>query len=134
MNKCIFIGRLTTDPQLKQTASGVPVCAFTLAVDRPKQKDKDRETDFLSMVAWRQKAEFIARWLKKGSKVVIESAARARKYEKDGQTHYVTEFVVNEVEFAESRAAAQGGARPEQTEQENGGFMDVDGNPDDLPF
>lgn len=139
MNKCIFMGRLTADPQLKQTANGVAVCAFALAVDRPKQKDKDREADFFNMIAWRQKAEFIARWLHKGSKVLIDASARTRKYDKDGQTHYITEFVVNDVEFAENKTAQRGSGvgqngKGKQNETEYNGFTDVDGDADDLPF
>lgn len=129
MNKCIFTGRLTAEPQLKQTPTGVDVCTFSLAVDRPKQKDK--ETDFLTMVAWRAKAEFVARYLHKGSKIIVEAVARSRKYDRDGQTHYVTEFYADNIEFADSNKNNQ-----QPIQQANTGnfddFADID-NGDEKP-
>lgn len=130
MNKCIFSGRLTADPYLRQTVNGVEICTFVLAVDGPKQKDKDSATYFLSMVAWRQKAEFIAKWLKKGSKVLIEALAHSRSYNKDGLTHYVTEFVVLNIEFAESKAS-----RSEIIDDlEDQVLQNNDSDLEDLPF
>lgn len=133
MNKCVFTGRLTAEPQLKQTPTGVDVCTFSLAVDRVKKKDKEKETDFLTMVAWRSKAEFVVRYLHKGSKIVIEAAARSRKYDKDGQTHYITEFYVDNIEFA--------GANPtNQQESQQGNadnfddFTDIDDGDEKPPW
>lgn len=136
MNKCIFSGRLTAEPQLRQTPAGVSVCTFTLAVNRPKQKDKEQETDFLTIVAWRSRAEFVARYLHKGSKIIVETEARTRRYEKEGQTHYVTEFYADNIEFAESAGTQSGksnysGAGAAQPPQQNGlgnvnDFEDID--------
>ena len=136
MNKCIFSGRLTAEPQLRQTTAGVSVCTFTLAVNRPKQKDKEQETDFLTIVAWRSRAEFVANYLHKGNKIIVEAAARTRRYEKEGQTHYITEFYADNIEFAESAGTQQSkpnysGAANTQPPQQNGlgnmdGFADID--------
>lgn len=133
MNKCIFSGRLTADPQLKQTPSGVSVCSFSLAVDRTTQKDKEKTADFINMVAWRQKGEIISRYLSKGSRVLIEAAVRTNKYQKDGQTHYVTEFIVNEVYFIDSRRQNDDGyTMPNKTEYSD--FCDIENEDYDLPY
>lgn len=134
MNECIFSGRLTAVPQLKQTPSGISVCSFTLAVDRSRKKDQENETDFLSMVVWRQKAEFIARWFDKGSKINVITSARTRKYDKDGQTHYITEFVVNEAEFADSRKSGGEESVKPQNQNELSEYEDLNINSDNLPF
>jgi single-strand DNA-binding protein len=108
MNRVIFMGRLTTDPELKMTPNAVPVCAFNLAIDRNYQKDGEKQTDFPSCVAWRQTAEFICKYFKKGQKIALEGSYQTRTYEKDGQKRYISEVCVERVEFVESKN--QGGA------------------------
>lgn len=104
MNKVILIGRLTKDPEVKNTANGIAVAKFTLAVDRRfKDANGQRQTDFISCLAWRQTATFISSYFHKGSKIAITGSIQARNYDdKDGKKVYVTEVVVDEAEFAES--------------------------------
>jgi single-strand DNA-binding protein len=106
MNKAILIGRLTRDPELKTTqTAGAALCNFTIAVDRRFQKQgEEKQADFINCVAWRTTAEFITKYFRKGSKIVVVGSIQTRKYEdKDGRMVYVTEVVVDEVEFAESK-------------------------------
>lgn len=107
VNSCIFTGRLGADPELRTTAGGISVCAFTLAVNRPKPKDaKESETDWLPMVAWRQTAEFMTRFLTRGNKVTVEAVARTRTWTgKDGKTHKTVEFQVEELVAADGKPA-----------------------------
>lgn len=101
MNTCIFTGRLTADVELKTTTNGVSVCSFTLAVKRPRQKDK---TDFINFVAWRNTAEYIAKYFRKGNKMACKGALTARKYEDaNGKNRTIFEVEVDEVEFCESK-------------------------------
>lgn len=104
MNNWIGIGRLTKEPESKATPSGVTVAVFALAVDRRfKDKNGERQTDFISCVAWRQQADFIAKYIKKGTKIVVQGELQTRTYEKEGHKVYITEVVVSDIEFAESK-------------------------------
>lgn len=104
MNKAILMGRLTRDPELRTTQSGISVVRFTLAVDRRfKNQSGERESDFVSCVAWRQTAEFIAKYFNKGAKLAIVGSIQTGSYERDGQTVYTTDVVADEAYFVESR-------------------------------
>lgn len=104
MNKAILMGRLTRDPELRTTQSGISVVRFTLAVDRRfKNQSGERESDFVSCVAWRQTADFIAKYFNKGSKLAIVGSIQTGSYERDGQTVYTTDVVADEAYFVESR-------------------------------
>lgn len=101
MNKCVLIGNLTKDPELKTTPSGVPVCAFSIAVNRPhKGADGNREVDFFNIITWRGLAENCAKYLTKGKKAAVTGEIQNRSYEdKDGNKRYVTEIIASDVEF-----------------------------------
>ena len=100
MNNVIISGRLTADPELKTTPNGVSVCTFIVAVDR---SSKDDTADFPVVVAWRQTAEFVAKYLSKGRKIIIRGEIRTRNYEdKDGNKRKATEIQADRVEFADS--------------------------------
>lgn len=101
MNKCVFIGNLTKDIDLASTPSGVSVATFTIAVSRRfTNADGTRETDFINCVAWRTLAENLARYCHKGDKIAVVGAMQTRNYEaKDGTKRYLTELIVDEVEF-----------------------------------
>lgn len=101
MNSIQLMGRLTSDVELKQTPSGVPVCTFSLAVDRPKVKDT---TDFIPIVAWRNTAEFISRYFRKGNKIALTGVLTTRKWQdKDRNNRIAIEVVVDTAEFCESK-------------------------------
>ncbi len=101
MNKAILIGNLTRDPEMRNGASGVPVCTFTLAVNRRfANKQGVREADFINIVTFRQTAELCARYLTKGRKVAVIGSIQTRSYDaQDGTKRHVTEVVADEVEF-----------------------------------
>lgn len=135
MNKVILMGRLAADPELRYTTGGVAVANFTLAVDRPKAKDRDQETDWPQIIAWRQKAEFAATYLTKGRKVLVTAAVRTRSYEdKEGKKHKVTEFQAEDIEFCDSKPQ---GTASEKQESKNSGYEPADFTPvddEDMPF
>jgi single-strand DNA-binding protein len=102
MNRCVLIGNLTRDPELKTTTSGLSVCNFTIAVSRSfsSQSSGEREADFIPVVVWRKQAENAAKYLRKGSQVGVAGSLQTRSYEaKDGSRRYITEVVANEVQF-----------------------------------
>lgn len=104
LNKVILMGRLTKEPELRTTQSGVAVASFTLAVDRDYKKD---ETDFINIVAWRNTAEFVSKWFSKGQLVAVSGRLQVRSYEdRDGQKRIATEVVADECFFAESKKSA----------------------------
>ena len=106
-NKVILMGRLVAAPELKQIGSGVAVTSFNIAVDRKYQKDGEKKADFPTIVAWRQKAEFICKYFGKGSAIAICGELQTRSWEdSDGKKHYATEVVASEVSFAESKKAS----------------------------
>lgn len=122
MNKIIIIGRLTSDPNLKETTSGIPVCCFTLAVNRPKNSKGESPADFIPVVVWREQGEACAKYLTKGSKVAVCGAMQSRTYEKDGNKRTIFEVQTERVEFLELKKREE--PQPEE-------FQDIDGN---LPF
>jgi single-strand DNA-binding protein len=137
MNKVFLMGRLATEPELRYTTSGVAVCTFTLAVDRPKAKDGDQGTDWPTIVAWRQKAEFAANYLKKGRKILVTATVRTRTYEdKEGKRRKVTEFQAEEIEFCDSKpqnSAAASGYQEDDRDYYTDGFTPVEDD-GDFPF
>lgn len=117
MNKTILIGRLTADPELKQTAGGVSVCRFTVAVNRKYKNESTGEydADFISCTAWRQTAEFLAKYFSKGKMVALEGSLRSGSYQDKNHpdiTHYTTEVYVDNVEFCGDKSGSgTGGAQ-----------------------
>lgn len=145
LNKSILGGRLTAAPELKQTPNGTSVCSFTLAVNRKYAKEgEQQQTDFINCVAWRQTAEFISRYFKKGSSLCIVGNIQTRTWtDQNGQKRYATEVVADEALFVDSKndgGQAQPGAyipeaytTPTSTAPAAPKFEEL--NPgDDLPF
>lgn len=109
MNKCHFAGRLTKDPEIRYTVGAQPVAVahYTLAVDRRRKKEGEQTADFINFVAYAGAAEFAEKYLKKGIKMIITARCQTRKYNNnEGKTVYVTEFIVEDQEFAESKKAS----------------------------
>lgn len=104
-NKVILGGRLTADPELKQTTSGIFVCSFSIAVNRKKGKDEQEpKTDFITVQAWRQQAEFVSRFFKKGSSICIVGSIQTRSWEdNNGGKRYATEVIADEISFVDSK-------------------------------
>lgn len=123
LNKVILMGRLTRDPELRSTPQGVSTCSFSLAVERNFKNGEERKTDFINCVAWRQTAEFMSKYFKKGSLMAIEGSIQTRSWDDDGKTRYATEVVVGQVYFADSKR-----------ESEDATAVPDMGEDDDLPF
>ena len=99
LNCAVIMGRLTADPELRQTPSGVSVTRFNVAVDRRTRSGEDKIADFISVVAWRQTAEFVSRYFQKGSMIAVQGSVQTGSYEKDGVKHYTFEIVADNVSF-----------------------------------
>ena len=112
MNSICLMGRLTGDPELKTTQTGVSVTSFSVAVDRAyRSKDQERQTDFINCVAWRQTAEFISRYFRKGQRIALQGSLQSRRYTaNDGSQRTVYEVVVDNAFFCESKGSNAGGA------------------------
>lgn len=125
------MGRLTADPELKTTNSGLSVTSFTVAVDRPYQKDgKEREADFINVVAWRKTAEFVTNYFSKGSMIAIQGRIQTRKYkDKNGNNRIAFEVVAENVSFCGGKGS--GSTAKDSTKRIDDWQAESD---DDLPF
>jgi single-strand DNA-binding protein len=108
LNKVVLAGRMTADPELKQTPSGVSVLSFTIAVNRSyvskNSEQGERQADFINVVAWRNTAEFISKYFRKGSAICVSGSIQTRSWQdQQGQRRYATEVVADEAMFVESR-------------------------------
>ncbi len=129
-NKAILGGRMTADPELKQTNSGVAVTTFSIAVNRRK----GGKADFINCTAWRQTAEFITKYFRKGSSICVTGAIQNRTWtDQNGQKRYATEIVVDEAAFVDGKNDGQqaDGFAPDPMPEEP---LEVLANNDDLPF
>lgn len=108
LNKVVLCGKLTADVELKQTTNSKKVASFNLAINRRPYLDNNGqkvvETDFITCVAWNKTAEIIATYFRKGSSLCVTGAIQSRSWEKDGQKHYVTEVLVDEAMFVDSKS------------------------------
>lgn len=136
MNKCIFIGRMAADPELRTTQSGISNCNFKIAVQRKfKDNNGERQADFFNVVAWRQTADFVARYAHKGDMIAVEGSMQNRNYTaQDGSKRYITELIADNVEMCGSAQNKQNVSQTVQQAQETfgAGFTVVED--DDLPF
>ena len=139
-NLVVLTGRLTADPELKTTSNGLSVTTFSIAVDRRFRSGEERQTDFINIVAWRQSAEFITKYFKKGNLIGIEGSIQTRRYQdKNGNNRTAFEVVVNNVQFVESKrdsGAPMGDSAPASfSNADVNDFADLgDATDDDLPF
>lgn len=147
LNKAILMGRLTADPDLRQTPNGVSVVSFSIAVDRNYNRE---QTDFINIVAWRQTADFVSRYFKKGQLVAVEGSIQTRSYtDKSGNKRTAFEVVADQVYFAESRNNSQRSASgnfplPSELDEpakgtsfsigDMGDYEEIDTDDGDLPF
>lgn len=137
MNKVHLLGRLTRDPEIRYTQDNeqMAIARYTLAVDRRFKRDGEQTADFISCVAFGKAAEFAEKYLKKGTKIATTGRIQTGSYtNREGQKVYTTDVIIEEQEFAESKAAAaDGSSQPEESDAR--GFMSIpDGIEDDLPF
>ena len=143
MNKVNLIGGLTRDPEVKNTTTGKAVATFTLAANRRfKNKDGQKETDFIPIVVWGKQAEFVGQYLSKGSQIGLSGRLQVRSYDgQDGQRRYVTEVVADEVYFISTKRKENNGSNQNGLSTGMGnGVMGLDedfhlmADEDDIPF
>ena len=152
LNKAILMGRLTRDPEIRTTSTGKSVCSFSIAVDNGY--GDNRQTDFINCVAWNNQAEFIGKYFTKGMLMIIIGRISTRTWDgQDGRKNYVTEVVVSEVSFGETKKSREAGgnapaASPQNTQNsfaekndfqapgnmDNDEFVPLSEIDDDLPF
>lgn len=117
LNCIVLMGRLTADPELRETPNGIPVLSFSIAVDR--NFGKERQTDFINIVAWRHTAEFISKYFSKGQMIALEGSLQSRKYtDKQGNNRVAYEVVANAAHFTGSKSESSvsaGTTAPVQT-------------------
>lgn len=152
MNKVILMGRLTADPELRYTTNNIPLCRFSIAVDRPFQKQgEERQADFFRVTAWRSTGEFASRYFRKGMRVLVEGSIRNNDYEDNqGIKHYSVDVQADRLYFADGkRDDASGGGfsqqpssyrtpqqqdAPAEKPESGDGFFPLSDDDDDLPF
>ncbi len=144
INMVALMGRLTYEPELKTTPSGVSVLRFQIACDRSYQSQgQERQADFIDCVAWRQRAEFISRYFHKGSMIAIEGSIQTQNYtDKNGNNRKSVEVVANNVSFCGSKADSGSSApaqeynqpAPSYSSADNSDFEEIVDDEDDLPF
>jgi single-strand DNA-binding protein len=139
LNTAIIMGRLTADPELRKTPSGVDVTRFTVAVDRDYAKQgEEKKTDFVNVVAWRQTASFLCKYFSKGSMVAVQGSIQTGSYEKDGVKRNTFEIVADNVSFCGSKNDGQSNNssqnEPQATETASYDDYSAIADDDDLPF
>jgi single-strand DNA-binding protein len=140
MNKIILMGRLTRDPEVRysQGENSMAIASFSIAVNRKFKREGEPEADFFNCTAFGKQAEFIEKYLKQGTKILLSGRVQNNNYtNKEGQKVYSVQIMVDEIEFAESKAAAsEGSGTPTNTPSFNpDGFMNIpDSLAEELPF
>ncbi|MBQ2841966.1 MAG: single-stranded DNA-binding protein [Clostridia bacterium] len=146
LNNAVIMGRLVADPELRTTGSGISVSSFTVAVDRRfTRQGEDRQADFIDIIAWRQTAEFVCKYFRKGSMIAIQGYIQTRMYEdKNGNKRKAVEIVADNVSFCGSKAESNTNAfaredsfanaqpAPSYSTADEGDFKEIP--EDDLPF
>ena len=118
LNKVILMGRLCADPELRQTTAGVPCCRIRVAVNRPYKKDAEQQADFITVICWRQTAEFVSRYFSKGKMIIVEGSLRNNDYtDNNGVKHYGMDVLASNVGFGESKGSGSDAGQTSQTPQ-----------------
>ena len=139
MNVICLIGRLTREPELRYTTSNIPVCRFTIAVDRKYAGEGQQKTDFINCVAWRSTAEFVSKYFDKGVRMGVTGSLQINTWEnEEGKKMYSAEVLVNSIDFADGKKDVSTSAQPKvkvnKSEDEPQFIVLDDGDWDDIPF
>ena len=134
LNNIIIMGRMVRDPELRQTAGGVSVASFTVAVDRDYSGKGEKITDFIDCVAWRGTGEFVSKYFTKGSMIAVEGSLEFRNWEKDGVKHRNAEINVKSAYFGGAAGRSSDTAAPAVTNAEPQPFKEISDEDGDLPF
>lgn len=130
LNHIDIMGRLTKEPELRSTQSGTSVASFTVAVDRDRESNGTRETDFIDCVAWRGTAEFVSKWFHKGDPICVSGRLQSRRWtDRDNNNRISWEVLVDSCYFCGSRRQE---TTPDVRADED--FVELTGEDDDLPF
>ena len=133
MNKIILMGRLVRDPEISSSTSGTTFARYSIAVDRKFKKEGEPTADFFNCTSFGKQAEFVERYLKKGTKIVVSGRLENNNYtNKDGQKVYDVRIMVEDVEFAESKS--EGGSTSAEKKPDNDFLNIPDGLVEELPF
>ena len=116
INRVVLVGRLTRDAEIRKTGSGITMATFTVACDRQKKKDEEKQADFIRCIAWRQSAEYMEKYSAKGMVVAVDGRLQTGSYEKEGQTHYTTDVICDNVRIVESKKQTSSEPRAVSTE------------------
>lgn len=137
MNKIILCGRLTKDPEIRYSQGAAPtaVARFSLAVNRKWKREGEPDADFFNCTAFKGQAEFIEKYLRKGSKVLVSGRVQNDNYtNKDGQKVYAVNIMIEEIEFAESKNQSANNNIAESSQTSSDGFMSIPDGEEELPF
>ena len=133
INNCTLVGRLTKDPELKKTQSGISVVKFTLAVNRSfRDESGETQADFISCIAWRAQADNLAKYMKQGSLIGIEGRIQTGSYETEQGMRYTTDVVANNITFLESKGSQNNNGYQKQEEPQS--YEPDNDLSDELPF
>lgn len=136
LNKVILMGRLTRDPETKYVNDKL-VCQFSVAIDRPKQADGQKQTDFIPCVCWGKRAEFLQKWFTKGMMIIITGRLQSRSWEdKNGNRRHAVEVNVDEMSFGETKKARELSQQnaPVYPDASDSSFTQLDDDGSDVPF
>ena len=124
-NRIILMGRLTRDPELRTTQSGIQMCRFSVAVDRAYSKGEEKQTDFIDITAWRQTAEFVCKWFTKGRMILVEGKLQNNNYtDQNGVKHYQNVVIADSVAFCGDKSGnQQSGGQTQQNQQYQQGYQ-----------
>lgn len=139
MNVICLIGRLTREPELRYTTSNLPVCRFTIAVDRKYAGEGQQKTDFINCVAWRSTGEFVSKYFDKGVRIGVTGSLQINTWEnEEGKKMYSAEVLVNSIDFADGKKDVSTSAQPKvkanKSADEPQFIVLDDGDWDDIPF
>lgn len=128
-NLVVLTGRLTADVELKYTQNNIPVCSFTIAVDRRYKQGEEKQTDFINITAWRGTAEIVSKYFSKGSMIGIEGSIQTRRYQdKDGNNRTAFEVIASNVQFVESKRSEGNGESNSSPTTKNDSLVELQTN------
>jgi single-strand DNA-binding protein len=135
LNQIVIHGRLTADPELKQTPSGVSVCTITVAVDRSFKNGEEKQTDFFTVVCWRGLADMVGKFFQKGKEILVSGNMQSRKWQdKEGNNRVSWEILAQNVDFCGSKGSGGNATTKQSTAGSSSEFVEISPDDDSLPF
>ena len=135
LNHIIIHGRLTADPELKQTPSGVSVCTISVAVDRSYKSGEEKQTDFFTVVCWRDLADMVGKFFQKGKEILVSGNMQSRKWQdKEGNSRVSWELLAKSVDFCGSKGSGGNATTEQSSAGHSSEFVEISPDDDSLPF